>query len=303
MTTFMQREKSTSDKANPYNREKEWDDEGKSGASFTSANDSLAHGAPKKPKVSMIDNGPSHKEDAPEAPVDPEAPEEAKPYKRVAWQKRYNDLKAHHDKTITGLRAEIAEIRANAAASRPQYSPPKNPAELEQFKLENPDLFAVVESIAHMRTTEEQTALKEQVKAMQEKVSYENARAAYAELKALVPDFEEIKTNPDFHEWAEQQPQQIQDWVYNNRSDATLAAQAINLYKANRGMGQAQPPARKPVQPDPSEAVMPGRKKEEPSPQERIWKISEIEALSLEDYEAQAGAIQKALADGRVRQG
>ena len=49
-------------------------------------------------------------------------------------------------------------------------------------------------------------------------------------------DFSEIKEDPAFHNWAEAQPQNIQDWIYNNPYDGELAARAITLYKADMGL-------------------------------------------------------------------
>ena len=41
-----------------------------------------------------------------------------------------------------------------------------------------------------------------------------------------------------FHEWAEQQDPTIQGWLYENTSNATLAARAIDLYKMDRGISK-----------------------------------------------------------------
>ena len=50
------------------------------------------------------------------------------------------------------------------------------------------------------------------------------------------PDFEEIKNSEDFHSWAKNQPQSIQDWIYSNTDDADLATRALDLFKNDIGM-------------------------------------------------------------------
>ena len=59
---------------------------------------------------------------------------------------------------------------------------------------------------------------------------------AEVELLKLHPDFNDIRDNDDFHEWADEQPKWVQDALYENDNDARSAARAIDLYKADRGI-------------------------------------------------------------------
>ena len=59
---------------------------------------------------------------------------------------------------------------------------------------------------------------------------------AEAELLRLHPDFEDIRETDDFHNWVDEQPQSIQDALYENSSDARTAARAIDLYKADKSI-------------------------------------------------------------------
>ena len=49
-------------------------------------------------------------------------------------------------------------------------------------------------------------------------------------------DFTEIRDNPEFHDWAEDQPDYIQKALYENEDDPRAAARAIDLYKADMGI-------------------------------------------------------------------
>jgi len=121
----------------------------------------------------------------------------------------------------------------------------------------------------------------------------------------LVPDFEQIRGDDNFHNWVEQQPQQIQDWVYKNSTDVQMAAQAINLYKASIGMQQpneSQPPQFN-TQQGADQAVSVRNGREEPTSREKVWSRSEIASLSPAQYEQHREAIDAAFADGRISQG
>ena len=50
------------------------------------------------------------------------------------------------------------------------------------------------------------------------------------------PDFDEIRNSDDFHSWAKEQPQSIQDWIYNNSNNPDLASRALDLFKKDIGM-------------------------------------------------------------------
>lgn len=295
--------------AGKYNSQKEWQDEGKSGKEFVSAADSLAYVNKKKYAVMDKMEGKQNQEEDLEQEQEVEAQEveqeEAAPYKRVDYKKRYDDLKRHHDRKINELKEEMNRIRQEARSNRPSYTPPKSEEELNKFKEDNPDIYAVVESVSHLRASEQLKDLQEELKEMKERLLYEEAKRAYMELKAAVPDYEQIKVDPDFHEWAEQQPKEIQDWVYNNRTNVQLAIKAINLYKADRGTAQKPPSVSKQSDQrgDAAQAVVARSQRAEPSSGEKIWKRSEISKLSWQQYEKYREEIDRAYAEGRIENG
>jgi len=296
-----------------YNVEKEWSDEGKTGEPFVSADDSMAY--VKKNRTVVMDKMEEPKAEAPqEAEPQPQpeaAQEEPAKYQKVDYKKRYDDLKRHHDRKLQTMKDEIAKLKEDMRNSRPHYTPPKSEDELKQFKEENPDIYAVVESVAHLRASEEATQLQGTLKEMQEKLAYSEAERAYAQLKTLVPDLEEIRQTEDFHNWAEDQPEEIQNWVYKNSTNVQLAAKAINLYKADRGMlgtskQHAQTPPVQKSQPErgADEAVPTTPRREEPTATgEKVWKQSEIAALSPKQAEQLMPEIDRAFAEGRILMG
>ena len=63
-----------------------------------------------------------------------------------------------------------------------------------------------------------------------------------------------------FHEWAEKQDPTIQGWLYENTSNAKLAARAIDLYKMDRGQSKLTKKEEKDVKKEAAKAISKTRK-------------------------------------------
>lgn len=308
---MVKEEKDSSLMANPYNKTKQWENENTDSSPFVSADDSLAY--VKKQKYAVIDPNPKPKEDVEEQKEEVKAEEVAQEddstpelYKKVDYKKRYDDLKRHYDKKLNEFKQEKSELLEQIKTNSPKYTPPKSLEELEKFKEENPDVYNIVESVAHMQATKQMEELQEELKQVKEKLMLEEAQRAYAELKAAVPDYEQIRRDEKFHTWAEQQPKEIQDWIYRNSTNVQLAIQAINLYKAS--VGQTPKATSQPVSKVQSDdrgradmAVSATSRTEEPSNNKgKIWTRTEIKKLSSKQYEKLKDEIDRAFFEGRV---
>ena len=153
------------------------------------------------------------------------------------FKKRYSDLRRHQQKQTDELKAEINNLKAQLEQStKKQIKLPKSDEDIETWAKEYPDVAGIVETIAIKKAAEQQASLEEKVKAlndMQESVSKQRAET---ELLQLHPDFDDIRNDDDFHAWAEEQPQWVQNALYENDNDARSAARAIDLYKADRNI-------------------------------------------------------------------
>jgi len=230
-----------------------------------------------------------------------EAPEEeAQPRKRTNYKKRYDDLKKHYDQKLAEFKQTEQELRAEAVQAQPAYSPPKSEEELESFKQEYPDLYNTVETVAHMQSQRQVADLEAQLQSMRQRESEVLRREAESTLKQRHPDFEDLRGDDDFHEWAKEQPEQIQDWIYNNPDNVTLASKAIDLYKLETGKSQTQSQPRK-QRPQGSAADMVSTKTTSvDSKQPKIWTEREIAAMSLDQFDRYEDEIKQAMMEGRV---
>jgi len=318
MTKATEKQEEVQATPNPYNKNKKWDNSNsKADIGFQSADDSLAYVADKKEAV--ISSGAPILEKAEEAKIIEEAQatdsdsleeEKIEKYKKVDFKKRYDDLKKHYDRKLGDWKSKEQSLKAEMLAGRTTYVAPKTPEELATFKEDYPDVFDVVETVAHMRAEEQLASLQEQVSQLSEKESVSNRRAAEQELLNVHPDFKAIRDSEDFHDWARVQPEAIQDWIYKNTGDASLAGRAIELYKLDAGISNKPTEAMsKTKSPEvdsrgsAADAVSVKAKTQDPTPQEKTWTTSEIANLSIDQYEKFQPQIDEAFKEGRIVNG
>tara|TARA_R100001369_G_scaffold28180_2_gene50619 strand:+ start:2558 stop:3400 length:843 start_codon:yes stop_codon:yes gene_type:complete len=268
--------------SNPYNMNKAWHTP--DGPKSDTA-DGMFFEKPKQQATS---------EEAPDAVENEQAPK-----KRTNYKKRYDDLKRHYDQKLSEFKQKEQELTAMAKDAQPRYQTPKTPEQLEKFKTEYPDLYDTVESVAYLRSSEQVNQLQEQLQMIQEREATALKREAEADLISRHPDFEDIRGSDSFHKWADDQPEQIQDWIYKNPDNAMLASKAIDLFKLETGLStQTKSQPRKPRG---SAADMVSTKTTTVDAQQpRIWTEREIAAMSLDTFDKYEAEINLAVTEGRV---
>ena len=265
---------------NPYNAKKSWH-------------------TPDKPNRGNADGlfyEPPQQATPEEAPVE----EEVQPKQKTNYKKRYDDLKRHYDQKLSEFKQREQELEAVAREAQPVYEPPRSEEELEAFKQEYPDLYSTVESVAHMQSQRQVADLEAQLTAIRQRESEVMRREAETSLKERHPDFEDLRGSDEFHEWAKDQPEQIQSWIYDNPDNVTLASKAIDLYKLENGITQtkSQP---KPRREQGSAADMVSTKTTSvDAKQPKIWTEREIAAMSLDQFDRYEDEIKLAMEEGRV---
>lgn len=127
-------------------------------------------------------------------------------------------------------------------------------------------------------------------------------REAEETLKSKHPDFEDIRGDDNFHNWAKEQPEQIQDWIYNNPDNVSLAVKAIDLYKMENGIKTSSKQKTKKSQAPKSSAadMVSTRTTQIDAKEPKIWTQREIAALSMVQYDKFEQEIDQAIMEGRV---
>jgi len=316
-------EESAKPVANPYNKRKAWIQGNEEDIEYglTGADDSLAFMTPKREMVSTMQ--PSL-DDEMEEEKEPQEAQEATPkqdaadelvedetekFKKVDYKKRYDDLKRHYDRKLGEWKSKEKELKVEAQASRPKYTAPKTQEDLATFREEYPDIYDVVETVAHLRAEEQLGEMKAKLEVLSEREQALVRRDAEQQLLSAHPDFAEIRESEEFHEWASVQPEEIQGWIYRNTTNAQLASRAIDLYKKDVGITATNSTANKPketkkkLEPSAADAVSVKSKVAEPTSKEKIWTTSEISKLSVKQYEKLQPELDAAFREGRIVKG
>ena len=234
------------------------------------------------------------------------APDEESPTTNHNYKKRYDDLKRHHDQKIGEFKQREIDFASQLQSTQPKYETPKSEEELQQFKEANPDLYDTVESVAHNIAADQLNSLQPRLSAIEQREQELAVREAEQAMRDSHPDYEDIKGSDDFHAWAENQPEQIQDWVYRNPDNVALASKAIDLYKLESGIGQSSKNRRSnPQRQSPGTAAdMVSTKTTNVEPQQsKIWTETEIANMSLDQFDKHEEEIRQAQSEGRVRRG
>ena len=165
--------------------------------------------------------------------------EEPKNAEERTFKKRYGDLRRHSQEKEKQFQKQLDELKGQLSkATQKEMKLPKSDEDIEAWAKEYPDVAKIVETIAMKKAKEQSESLEKRIKEINKFNEETVKERAEVELMRLHPDFDEIRDSDDFHEWAEQQPKWVQNALYENQDDAKSAARAIDLYKADRGLGK-----------------------------------------------------------------
>ena len=281
---------------NPYNAKKDW--HGGEDAPFVSSNSVYFE----EPQNKLFKSDDITEVEA-EGSVNTEKLETVKesPYKRPDYKKRYDDLKKHYDSKLNEFKSREQELIVEATQNRTDYKAPKSPEELEEFKNNYPDVYEVVETVAHMQSESKAKVLEERLSKLQERETQLIRESAEQRLQEKHPDFEDIKNSDDFHGWAKEQHTSIQDWIYNNADDADLASRALDLFKKDIGIEptMTKSSSKKPTKQSAADMVSTKTQSIEPN-QQKIWSLREIDAMSVQQFDKFEKEISDAMQEGRI---
>jgi len=228
-----------------------------------------------------------------------ERPENAE--ERV-FKKRYGDLKRHYDSTLGKHKDEVRTLRTQLEQSSKQFIPPKSKDELESWRKEYPDVYEMVETIAMGKADSRAKEMEDKyqnLQVQQEQIAKEKAEV---ELLKVHPDFNDLRSKDDFHEWAAKQDPVIQDWLYENTSNASLAARALDLYKMDRGLGKYSKKEEQSAKKEAAKAISKTKKADAPdAPTKKVWSNAAISKMNVREYAKYEEEIDKAVREGRIQ--
>ena len=227
-----------------------------------------------------------------EATPDEERPVNAE---EKVFKKRYDDLKRHYDSTVNKHKDDVSKLKRQLEESAEQVLP-KTKEEIEAWRNKYPDVYDVIETIAHNKADEKAKKVESGLKELESQQAVVQRDKAEVELAKLHPDFNEIRADDKFHEWVKNQDSVIQGWLYDNTSNAKLASRAIDLYKMDTGYGK-----KKSNKLEASKSVTSTSKREIETGDKKIWSLNEIAKMKPQEFVKHEKEIDLARAEGRIR--
>jgi len=229
----------------------------------------------------------------PSQEVEPEVTGEEKTFK-----KRYGDLRRHMQEKDKDVQNQINELKRQLTdATQKEIKLPKSEEDIDAWVSQYPDVAAIVETIAIKKAREQSSALEERMKTLDEMQSNVTREKAESALLKFHPDFNEIKDEDSFHEWADEQPKWVQDALYENDNDARSAARAIDLYKADMGITSKN----KTNNNDAAKSVntKSGRNTPQSDESKSYLRESQVNKMTEHQYEKEADNIMEAIRSGK----
>ena len=229
-----------------------------------------------------------------------ETPSEEEPTsaEEKTFKKRYGDLRRHTQEKEKQFQKQLDELKGQLeSATKKEMKLPKSDADIEAWAKDYPDVAKIVETIAMKKAKEQSADIESRLQKIDEMSADAQKEKAEAELMRIHPDFGDIRDSDDFHEWADEQPKWVQDALYENDNDARSASRAIDLYKADKGIGKETK-----TKSDKSAAMEVSTKstRTKVDATEAGKKILEsaVQKMSSAQYEKQADTIMEAIRSG-----
>ena len=228
-------------------------------------------------------------------------PKEERPVnaEEKVFKKRYDDLKRHYDSTVNKHKDDIEKLRLQLQENADKINLPKTKEEVDAWRQKYPDVYDIIETIAYTKADEKAKKVESNLKELESQHMAVQKDKAEVELSKLHPDFSEIREDDKFHEWVAKQDATIQGWLYENTTNAKLAARAIDLYKMDTGYSKKK--TAKSL--EASKSVTSTSKREVDTANKKMWKISEIAKLKPQQFAKYEKDIDLARKEGRIVNG
>ena len=228
-------------------------------------------------------------------------PKEERPVnaEEKVFKKRYDDLKRHYDSTVNKHKEDVEKLKRQLEENANKINLPKTKEEVDAWKAKYPDVYDIIETIAYTKADEKAKKVESNLKELESQQLAVQRDRAEVELAKSHPDYNEIREDEKFHEWVAKQDSTIQGWLYENTTNAKLAARAIDLYKMDTGYGKKK--TAKSL--EASKSVTSTSKREVDTSNKKVWKISEIAKMKPQQFAKYEKDIDLARKEGRIVNG
>jgi small-conductance mechanosensitive channel len=124
-----------------------------------------------------------------EATPDEERPVNAE---EKVFKKRYDDLKRHYDSTVNKHKDDVSKLKRQLEESAEQVLP-KTKEEIEAWRTKYPDVYDVIETIAHTKADEKAKKIQTELKELESQQAVVQRDKAEVELAKIHPYYHDIR--------------------------------------------------------------------------------------------------------------
>ena len=150
------------------------------------------------------------------------------------FKKRYGDLRRHSQKVEESLKQQVEQLKEQL------QSGPSNvhitEENFDEWVNKNPQVTAIIQKIAKEKAEEKFANAEKRLQTLDEEQSEFIREKQESIIRKSHPDFEKLRDDDSFHEWADDQPKWVQDALYENADDAKSVIRVIDLYKMDKGI-------------------------------------------------------------------
>lgn len=222
-----------------------------------------------------------------------EAVEEDLSKSEQTYKKRYDDIRRHQNQ----LMEKVKELETQLVDAS-SMTPPTTEAELQQWTDKYPDVANIVSTLAKKQAEALFANANDRLSRLDEITEAAERAKAESEIRAIHPDFDELKNGDEFHDWADKQPKWVRDALYENSDDPASVTRVIDLYKVDNNITnkQVRVSDKKAAQ---AVITKKGRTSVDADEASRTISESDVNKMSAAEYEKRSDEIMEAVRGGR----
>jgi hypothetical protein len=253
----------------------------------------------KEPEAEPVQaEGDSKQKEEPKAEAQEADDEDDLSAEEKTFKQRYGDIRRHMKDKEQEWKLKFEKLESQLeSATKNELVLPKSEKEIEAWSKKYPDVAGIVEAIADKKAQERSSDIDKRLKEVEELRVTAKREKAEAELAVMHPDFNTIRDDDTFHEWAKEQPRWVQDALYENVDDAKSVSRVIDLYKADKGITTKK----KPTEDKGAAASVTTKRTTTPSDNEEATYIreSQVAKMTMKEYEKRQEEIMDAQRSGK----
>lgn len=215
----------------------------------------------------------------------------------ITFRDRYSNLRRYHETQMREMKTQVAELNEKINQNTRSVVLPKSPEAIQAWRQEYPEIFDIVRTVARTEAQDERVEIDKKLAKLEDERRAVARDRAYNVILQYHPDFTQLRGDEAFHLWVQAQSKEIQSWLYDNEDDAQKVVYAVNLYKAEKGIGKRRPEQNNI---DASRMVAPSSGTPPQNNNKKEIKLSWVKGLTPRQYEKFEDEIMAAREQGRL---